>query len=151
MIRFILMLGLLLSLLNGCTGRSSGDLPTVEIQLGTKSYTLEVADEPLERETGLMRRDEMPSDHGMIFVFPDEQPRRFWMKNTRIPLDILFISSSGRIVSISTMKPYVGEAESGDAAKYVIELNAGEASKSGVKIDGQIQIPKAILTLSGVR
>src|SRR5690349_14061229 len=71
----------------GCEPASK--LPTVQMQVGNDKFTLEVADDDASRETGLMNRDSMGARHGMLFVFDREQPLNFWMKDTRIPLDIL--------------------------------------------------------------
>lgn len=91
-----------------------------------------------------MQRDSMPTDHGMIFVFPDDQVRQFWMRNTRIPLDILFLDASGRIVSIHQMKPYDESQTSSDfPARYAIELNNGVVATTGAKVGEQLQVPDA--------
>ena len=89
-----------------------------------------------------MRRDSMPADHGMIFVFSREAPLAFWMSNTRIPLDILFIDGQGKVVSSKSMKPFDLRTTPSDApAKYAIELNAGAAESSGVSVGDQLNIP----------
>src|SRR5262249_26108202 len=94
------------------------------------------------REFGLMKRDDMAPTHGMIFVFGEEQPRSFWMKNTRIPLDILYLDSTGKIVSVKQMKAYDLTAVPSDApAKHGLELNIHTASKFGIKVGDQIDIP----------
>ena len=124
-------------------GTQSG-LPVVSMKIGSKSYNLEVAADNYSREKGLMERDSMPGDHGMVFVFDDESKRSFWMHNTRIPLDILFLDSNGSVVSIHTMKPYDESTTPSDKpAKYVIELNAGEAAACGVKVGDQLTVPAA--------
>ena len=81
-------------------------LPTVQMKIGTGTFTLEVADTYNTRQTGLMNRDSMPADHGMIFVFDEQEELGFWMKNTRIPLDIIFLDKTGRVVSVHQMKPF---------------------------------------------
>ena len=84
----------------------------------------------------------MPSDHGMIFVFESDEPRAFWMENTRIPLDILFVASDGHVVSIHSMKPYDRTAVPSDGpARYAIELNQGAAQSAGVKAGDILQLP----------
>src|SRR3954471_21933201 len=97
--RFVtaLLAGLLLFVGADCNGKDNGHypLPTVQVSLGGKPFTLEVADTDANRQYGLMRRDSMPADHGMIFVFGDERERGFWMKNTRIPLDIVYVNAAG--------------------------------------------------------
>lgn len=120
-------------------------LPTISLALGQRTFTLEVADEEQERQIGLMHRDSMPSDHGMIFVFPDEQPRSFWMLNTRIPLDIVYLDSRGKIISIRQMKPLdLTGVESGGPAKYAIELNQGMAAAAGLVKGQTVNLPPGL-------
>jgi uncharacterized membrane protein (UPF0127 family) len=137
-----LLLSLLLSAL-GCDHSPAG-LPMVTMRLGNKSFQLEVAATEPAQETGLMKRDSMPEDHGMIFVFKDEKVLAFWMKNTRFPLDIIYIDSQGKVVSIRRMQPYdLNTTSSIYPAKYAIELNAGAAENAGVKVGDALNIPPA--------
>lgn len=110
--------------------------PTVTLE--GHRFTVEIAATPPEQEHGLMDRTSMAADHGMLFVFPDSQPRTFWMKNTLIPLDMLFIDADRHVVAIQAeAQPckadpctiYPSEAP----ARYVLELNAGTAAKLGVR------------------
>jgi uncharacterized membrane protein (UPF0127 family) len=129
----------------GCGNGSatSATLPTVPMKIGSKTFTLEIANDTLEREKGLMRRDSMPADHGMIFVFAGEERLGFYMKNTRIPLDIIFLNANGVVVSIKQMRPYDVSTTYTDApAKWAIELNQGQAAASGVKVGDQLTIPE---------
>jgi len=117
-----------------CTACASGG-PSVE--LGGKSFAVEIADTREKQALGLMFRDEMPADKGMLFIFPNEAPRSFWMKNTRIPLDIMYFDKDLNMVSISadTQPCRVSRCPSYPSiapAKYVLELNAGTASELGV-------------------
>lgn len=129
--------------LAGCDHSAPG-LPVVSIPIGSRSYSIEVARSEEEKQTGLMKRDSMPDNHGMIFIFPDEAPRGFWMKNTRFPLDILFLNSSFRVVSIHTMFPYDETVIPSDfPAQYAIELNKGEAAAAGVKVGDTIAVPQS--------
>ena len=142
---------LVASLFTGGCGNGSattpGMLPTVPMKLGSKTFTLEVANDTPEREKGLMRRDSMPADHGMIFVFAGEERLGFYMKNTRIPLDIIFVNSSGVVVSIKQMRPYDVSTTYTDApAKWAIELNQGAAAQAGVKVGDQLSIPETART-----
>ena len=144
--RRIALIGIYLSLLlTGCGSESAtveSGLRTVPMQIGSKQFTLEVADSFSTREHGLMQRDSMPELHGMIFVFEDETDRDFYMKNTRFPLEILFLDHTGKIVSISTMQPYdLSLTSSGGAAKYAIELNVGSTQKVGVKVGQVLDVP----------
>jgi len=129
--------------LGGCFHHvPSSGLPTVPMQIGNQQFTIEIADTPSKRSVGLMKRDEMPADHGMIFIFPEPDTYSFWMKNTRIPLDIIFIDANGRIASIQQMKPYELKSVSPPVAvKYAIELNEGAAAKAGAKVGDRISIP----------
>ena len=133
---------LLVGACNNPAPTSPTGLAVVSLRIGHVDYTLEVADTVTSRATGLMRRDSMPDQHGMIFVFPDEDLRRFHMQNTRIPLDILFLDARGRVVSVSTMKPYdLSTTPSAAPARYAIELNAGQALRNGVKVGDVLDIP----------
>jgi uncharacterized membrane protein (UPF0127 family) len=129
----------------GCTGSPappSSGLPTTTLRLGNKTFVLEIAATSESRERGLMRRDSMPADHGMIFVFPTQQPLAFWMRNTRIPLDIVYVDQTGRIVSIKQMKPYdTTEVRSDSPAKWAIELNKDAARDAGAKVGEMLEIP----------
>ena len=141
----ILSIALMLVPLAGCRQSvAKPALPTVRIEIGSRSYTLEVANTVASRRKGLMERDSMPADHGMIFVFDREQRLGFYMKNTRFPLDILFVNSAGEIVSIKQMKPYDLTTTYSDApAKWAIELNLGQAAATGAKVGDTVPIPDA--------
>lgn len=110
------------------------------------SVRLEVADNTSERRRGLMYREELPEYRGMLFVYPGEDERAFWMKNTMIPLDIIFLNSSKHVINLETAYPEPNTSDSeltryrSDApTQYVIELNAGFAEnnsiKKGVKVE----------------
>ena len=119
-----------------CTACASGG-PSVEI--GGERFQGEIADTSEKQALGMMFRDSMPADHGMLFIFPAEAPRSFWMKNTRIPLDIMYFDKDLKLVSISANTPpcRVSRCPSYPSvapAKYVLELNAGTASELGVAV-----------------
>ena len=142
-LRFACLLGLLLLVL-GCEQQSPAGLAVVTMKIGGRDFHLEVARSNAEQERGLMKRDSMPDDHGMIFVFPTERELTFWMKDTRFPLDIVFADSHGRIVSIHQMKAYDESNTYSDApAQYAIELNKGAAAGSGAKVGDLLDIPAA--------
>jgi len=96
---------------------------------------VEVAATARRRREGLMYRWSLPEGTGMLFVFEDAQERSFWMKNTRIPLDIIFIGPDKRIIRIEhKAEPYSEESiPSRGTAKWVLEVNGGEAGQHGVK------------------
>ncbi|MDU8885981.1 DUF192 domain-containing protein [Yeosuana sp. MJ-SS3] len=101
---------------------------------------IEIADSDYEIQTGLMYRSSMKKDQGMLFVFPDELPRSFYMKNTQFPLDIIFINSNHKIVSFQENSKPFNEASlpSRYPAKYVLELNAGMVNEWAIKVGDSI-------------
>ena len=129
-----------------CQGKGSG-LQTVRMQIGNTTFTLEVADTYALRQQGLMNRDSLPAKRGMIFVFAREQQLGFWMKNTRIALDIIYVNGGGQVVSIRQMRPYdLRSVPSGSPAQFAIEVNQGAAAEAGVKVGDQLIIPKEAST-----
>jgi hypothetical protein len=144
----LLLATLLLFVGADCQSKKGDDqwpLPTTRMQLGKKTFTLEIADTRATQEYGLMHRDSMPADHGMIFVFSDEAERRFWMKNTRIPLDIVYVNAAGKVVSVKQMKPYdLTSVPSDGPAQYAIELNKDAAAPAGINQGMTLQIPPGL-------
>ncbi|MBO6881402.1 DUF192 domain-containing protein [Winogradskyella sp.] len=96
-----------------------------------KTLDIEIADNDYETQTGLMYRTELGTNQGMLFIFPDSQLRSFYMKNTKIPLDIIYINEDKTIVSFQkNAKPYDETSLPSDApAKYVLEINGGLSDK----------------------
>ena len=108
------------------------------VELSGERFSVELADTADKRSLGLMFRDSMPDDHGMLFIFPGETRRSFWMKNTRIPLDIFYFDRNLALVSVSenTLPCRTRKCPSYPSdgpATYVLELNAGKAAELGVK------------------
>ncbi len=95
--RSVLLVSLLLSGCNPAPPPPASTLPVIDVKIGKRLYRLEVAADRESAEKGLMDRDSMPADHGMLFVSPAETTQHFWMKNTRIPLDIIFITATGEV------------------------------------------------------
>lgn len=109
----------------------------------TISVYVEIADEQHEQNQGLMFRENLEWDRGMFFVFEDERMLSFWMKNTLIPLDMLFIDADFRIVDIKeNVSPCKEDPcpsyPSKKPAKYVLEVNAGFVLKNDIKIDDMV-------------
>lgn len=105
---------------------------------------IEIADHEAERMRGLMDRFSLPENAGMLFVFQDEEPRSFWMKNTFISLDIMYINSNKEIVSIQkyTQPQTITSIPSEKPAKYVLEVNAGFSDKLGIKPGDKIEFTR---------
>jgi len=109
-----------------------------EVELKGQRFTVELATTPKEQALGLMFRESMAEDHGMLFLFPSAITRRFWMKNTRIPLDIFYFDENLKLVSVAENTPpcrveKCPSYSSAGPAKYVLELNAGKAGELGVQ------------------
>lgn len=123
-------------LAQGLVPAPGSEVATITVPDGT--LHLAVADEPGERREGLMNRTAVPRD-GMLFVFPDEQRRIFWMKHTRIPLDMVFVAGDGTVLNVEQAAvptdPSSPEARyrSDGPAKYVIELEQGDAARYGIR------------------
>ena len=105
------------------------------VELAGQRYAIEVADDDAERARGLMFRDALPEDRGMLFIHDAEVPQAYWMKNTKIPLDILYFDGSRKLVSQQRDVPPCSLGDgcpsypSKAPAQYVLELNAGEAAR----------------------
>ena len=115
-------------------------LPVEQVTITGKSikpqiFALEIATELDDQITGLMNRTSMPERHGMLFLFDDVQERRFWMKDTLIPLDIIFIDNEGRIINIhpDAQPEDLTSVVSAAPARAVLELNGGAAARFGIK------------------
>ena len=125
------------------------DFEVIEIKLTPThqrapiSLTVKVAETERQRRHGLMFVPHLPERHGMLFVFESDAPRQFWMKNTLIPLDMLFFDSAGRLVNmIHAALPYsLTRRNSTGPARYVLELNGGAAAKFDVQPDAQLLLP----------
>ncbi|MBO9873819.1 MULTISPECIES: DUF192 domain-containing protein [Xanthomonas] len=105
------------------------------VELGGHRYDVELAQNDATRARGLMFRDQMEADHGMLFIHDREEPQAYWMKNTKIPLDILYFDNQRKLVAQQRDVP---PCSAGDAcppypsnapARYVLELNAGQAEQ----------------------
>jgi uncharacterized protein len=108
------------------------------VVLNGERFTVELADTQEKQALGLMFRDSMADNHGMLFLFPGEARRSFWMKNTRIPLDIFYFDANLRLVSVAeNAQPCRSQRcpayPSEGPAKFVLELNAGKAAELGVR------------------
>jgi len=137
----ILLVLIAILMLSGCVKRKE-----IEIQTRDRSVIInaEIADTEEKRERGLMFRKSLGKNDGMLFVFDDERHVTFWMKNTLIPLDIIFISSNGTINEIKeNVQPCLAELcelyPSTYPVKYVLEVNANFTRINGISIGDRIR------------
>lgn len=120
-----------------------------EVELKGRRFAVEIADDDEERARGLMFRESMADDRGMLFIFERAEPQSFWMQNTLIPLDIMYFDGDGRFVSAHYRVPtckhggnrcpsYPSEGD----ARYVLELNAGVGAALDLKPGDSIRLPE---------
>lgn len=139
------MLAASMAALTGCAGTGT------QVELKGRQFSVDIADDDEERARGLMFRESMAADEGMLFIFEEDAPRAFWMKNTLIPLDILYFDGERRFVSgqyrVPTCKYGGNDCPSypseGDA-RYVLELNAGVGAGLGLQPGDPIALPEGL-------
>ena len=136
--RLGLFTGLLL-VLGACSASES------QVVLKGQTFDVELAVSREEQARGLMFVESMPADRGMLFIFPSDAPRSFWMKNTRIPLDILYFDGDLTLVSLwQNVRPCAADPcpsyPSRAPARYVLELNAGTAASLAVERGDRLEL-----------
>jgi uncharacterized membrane protein (UPF0127 family) len=129
------------------TACASAPQPEVTLypQKGTAiRVSVEIADTNEKRSLGLMYRRELPELHGMLFLFPRQGPQSFWMKNTPLPLDIIFIDTSLTIVSIARNTTPYSEKQllSDKPVQFVLEVNGGFCQRYGIAVGDRIELPR---------
>lgn len=117
------------------------DRVTLRGDWGQARFGVEVADDPAERARGLMHRESLPASRGMLFVYDRPQRMSFWMRNTLIPLDIIFLDSSGRVIRVHENARPRDETPipSGGIARYVLEINGGFARRLGIDVGTELR------------
>jgi uncharacterized membrane protein (UPF0127 family) len=131
---------------DGLTPARAADPPsalTITSDSGTHRFNVELADTQEKRMVGLMHRRSMPVNSGMLFDFKADQPISMWMRNTYIPLDMLFIARDGRIVNIAERTVPLSETSipSKGPVRAVLELNGGTAARLGIKPGDRVSHP----------
>jgi len=117
---------------------------------GADTVVAEVAATAEERQEGLMYREEVPDGTGMLFVFTDNRPRSFWMRNTYVALDIAYIDPSFRVVDIIAMEPLVTDSyPSAAPAMYALEVRQGWFAEQGIRVGTEAQIEFGVV--AGIR
>jgi len=119
------------------------DSEQIEILTGQDShgFSIEIADDPAEQARGLMFRPVLPEKAGMLFVFDPPRPANFWMRNTMIPLDMIFIDDTGRIESIAERNDTYSERASSSEGpvRAVLEINGGLSRRLGIGPGAQVR------------
>ncbi|MCF7937244.1 MAG: DUF192 domain-containing protein [Spirochaetales bacterium] len=124
---------------------SADELEIIKTKIGGETFTLEVARSEDERQTGLMNREYLEENHGMLFVFESDRRLSFWMKNTSIPLSIAYLSKDGRVLELHELTPFSLEpVQSKRSVRLAIELNQGRFKELGVEPGDTIDLPEHI-------
>lgn len=146
---YLLTIGLLLTVgLAGCATAQQ----EAWVELAGTRYTVEIADDDGERAKGLMFRDSLGEARGMLFIHEREEMQAYWMKNTRIPLDILYFDDMRRLVTQQRDVPPCALGDgcppypSSAPARFVLELNAGQAHRLGLKDGAELTFGPGIDT-----
>jgi uncharacterized protein len=115
-------------------------LPQIALTIAGATLNVEVAQRPEDQQRGLMFRDSLAADHGMIFVFGEPRQASFWMRNTRIPLSIAYIDGRGVILEIHDMRPFDDAAIRSRSSEvcYAIEANLGWFTRQGISAGDRV-------------
>jgi uncharacterized protein len=115
------------------------ELPRVKLSAGMYLIDAQVAQTPQQRQIGLMYREKMPVQEGMLFVFEQPETQCFWMKNTLLPLTAAFVADDGVVVNLADMKPQTTDSHCSEKpVRYVLEMNQGWFAKRGIKAGSRI-------------
>jgi len=139
--RYGLFFLIALMMLNGAACEAQPRVTILTRSGSEVAFQVEVADTPAKRTMGLQYRKELGADRGMIFLFPSEAPQSFWMKNTPIPLDMIFINRERRIVGIVEQAvPFSLDSRSvGVPSQFVLEINGGLAKRHGLQAGDNVR------------
>jgi uncharacterized membrane protein (UPF0127 family) len=124
----------------GWAQTSAQSLPTLTLNAGIHNITAELAQTEEQRATGLMYREAMQPNHGMLFAFDQAGQQCFWMKNTLLPLDVAFVGDDGTIVNVDRMKPQTLDPHcSTKPVRFVLEMNEGWFAKRGITAGSKLR------------
>lgn len=144
---FVLAAALLVSAGPALAEKATQPLPAITLKAGSQVIRAEIAATEESRQKGLMFREKMAKNEGMLFVFPDVAYHAMWMRNTPLPLAVAFMDQAGKIVSIHEMQPFTENShQAAGPARYALEMNsewfARNAVKTGDIIKGLDRAPK---------
>lgn len=129
---------LLPGLLSPVAAASEDDLKLIPLYIGSEKFTVEIADTPEKQITGLMYRENIPDNYGMLFIHDDEDYRSFWMKNCKVSLDIIYLDNNKQIINMHIDVPPCKREpcptyQSDKPARYVLELRGNRAKELNLK------------------
>lgn len=134
----LLLSGILMAAACGSSHPESG-LPVISVDVAGHSVKAEVARSEEEQSRGLMYRRALGKNEGMLFVYEDDRVLTFWMKNTFVPLDILYLKADHTVATIKQMNPQTTRTHSSEVAvRYALEVNQGWAKKNGVEPGAEV-------------
>ncbi|WP_421950534.1 DUF192 domain-containing protein [Pelagibacterium sp.] len=135
---------LLLASLAPALAQDNEDIAVIHSGDQSFTFTVEIADSPEETSRGLMFREELAPDAGMLFDFINERPASFWMQNTLIPLDMLFIKADGEIVRIheNAIPMDTTPIPSGEPVRFVLEIPGGRSAELGLEAGARLEHPR---------
>jgi uncharacterized protein len=121
-----------------------GEMELIKEEEVIKTLEIEIADTPYEWETGLMYRESLGEDQGMLFVYPQEGPRSFYMKNTYIPLDLIFYNKDSVVVSYyeNAVPMDLTPIPSNAPAQYILEVNAGKVEEWNIETGDKMRFQR---------
>jgi uncharacterized membrane protein (UPF0127 family) len=136
------LVGLAMTLVHACA--TSAPVATIGTARGPVAITLEVVADDASRARGLMYRDRLPDGHGMLFVFDEESDHAFWMKNTLIPLDMIFIGSDRRVAGVHANATPLSLApvSVGRPSRWVLEVAGGYAARAGIAVGDRVDLTR---------
>ena len=145
----LILLLVLFPAVSACSNHSPiSNKNTYEIIINDTISHAEVAFTQKDRTIGLMFRDRLDNDHGMLFIYPQEQNLSFWMKNTKIPLSIAFINSNGTITQIEPMAPYSLTSHTSKVkVRFALEMDEDWFRKNGITVGSKVDFPPEIKNL----
>lgn len=115
-------------------------LPVIELNAGFHRIEAEVAATDRHRQTGLMNRQSMPAQRGMLFVFDQDHTHCMWMRNTPLPLSVAFIDADGAIINIADMQPLSDDSHCARRpARYALEMNRGWFAQRGIAAGSKLR------------
>jgi uncharacterized membrane protein (UPF0127 family) len=145
LLRYALLLFLFLTFCPPDLRAQEGEKSLWPLTIKGKTLKVEVARTEQEKEKGLMFRERLGKDEGMLFVYEEEETLSFWMKNTFLPLSIAFIDKKGRIVDIQDMQPFSLQTHvSSRPAKYALEMNQGWFRRNGINVGNFVNLPSKL-------